>query len=120
MLNSFEKLEIALALRCAAANTLAVPELSTKLRLASHIVERGIEELARAGGVQFTGDAARLTLDSTELAALDEIAVLYEEDRLLVVRTLTEISLDKIRGIAARRFADAFQLRKKKEEDGDA
>jgi hypothetical protein len=27
--------------------------------------------------------------------------------------------MDKIRGITARAFADAFQLRKKKEEDGD-
>lgn len=119
MLNSFEKLEITIALHRTASHASSVSELSTKLGLASHIVERGVDELVRAGAVQLVDGVARLTLDAKDIPAMDEIAVIYDDDRLLVVRTLTEISMDKIRGMAARAFADAFQLRRKKE-DGDA
>jgi hypothetical protein len=59
-------------------------------------------------------------LNPRDIPAMDEIATLYDEDRLLVVRTLTEIALDRLRGMAARAFADAFQLRKKKENDENA
>jgi hypothetical protein len=118
-LDSFEKLELSIALYRAPAHSLSLSELSTKLQLSIHIVDRGIDELARAGIVQAAGGLARLTIDAQDLPALDEIAAFYDEDRLLVVRTLTEIAMDRIRGMAARAFADAFQLRKKKEEDGD-
>jgi DNA-binding transcriptional regulator YhcF (GntR family) len=120
MLNSFEKLEITIALHRAATRMLSVHELTAKLGLSSHVVERGIDELVRAGMVELASDVARLTLDPQDIPAMDEIAALYDEDRLLVVRKLTEISMEKMRGMAARAFADAFQLRKKKEEDGDA
>jgi DNA-binding transcriptional regulator YhcF (GntR family) len=119
LLNSFERLEITIALYRAPAHTLSVPELITKLQLPSNVVDRGLEELERAGAVQVVNSVVRLTLDAQDIPAMDEVAALYEEDRLLVVRTLTEIAMDKIRGITARAFADAFQLRKKKEEDGD-
>lgn len=119
-LNSFEKLEIAIALHRAEAHTLSVAELSTKLRLSYQVVERGIDELVRDGVLHVASSDVRLTLDPRHLPAMDEIATLYDEDRLLVVRTLTEIAMNKIRGMAARAFADAFQLRSKKEDDEDA
>jgi hypothetical protein len=50
-------------------------------------------------------------------AAIDELARLYEEDRLLVVTSMVAISMDRIRGMAARTFADSFQFRKTKEPD---
>lgn len=117
-LNSFEKLEIAIALHRAEAQTLSVSELGARLRLSSQIIERGIDDLAGAGVLHVVSEHARLILDPRDIPAMDEIAALYDEDRLLVVRTLTEISMDRIRGMAARAFADAFQLRRKKE-DGD-
>jgi hypothetical protein len=118
--NSFEKLEIAIALYRAETHALSVAELSAKLRLSSHSVERGIDELADAGVLHVASEIARLTLNPRDIPAMDEIATLYDEDRLLVVRTLTEIALDRLRGMAARAFADAFQLRKKKENDENA
>lgn len=120
MLNSFEKLEVTIALYRADTHTLSAAELDTKLQLSSNLVERGIDELARAGVVQVSNEFVRLTIDPRDLPALGEIAELYEEDRLLVVQTLTEISMDKLRGMAARTFADAFRIRRKNEEDGDA
>jgi hypothetical protein len=119
MLNSFEKLEIAVALFRSATHTLSLSELETKLSLSSQLVERGLDELARAGVVRLDNGFACLTLNPQEVPAMEEIAALYAEDPLLVVRTLTEIAMDKIRGMTARAFADAFRLRKK-EEDNDA
>jgi hypothetical protein len=119
-LDSFEKLEIAIALRRAAAQSLSLSELSAALQLSTAIVERGIDELALAGVVQFDSGVARLSLDPQDAPALDEIAALHDEDRLLLVRTLTEISMERMRGMAARAFADAFQFRRKKEENGDS
>jgi hypothetical protein len=115
-LNSFEKLEITIALHRTAAHTLSVPELSTKLQLSSQmIVEYEIDELARAGVVHSADGVARLTLDPKDIPAMDEIAAIYDEDRLLVVRTLTEISMNKIRGLATQ----AFGLPRNTEEDDD-
>lgn len=117
-LDSFEKLELALALHRAPARTLSVPELSKQLQLPRDIVERGVDELCRVGVVHVAGGLARLAIPADDPTALEELAALYDEDRLLVVRTLTDIAMNKIRGMAARTFADAFQLRRKKE-DGD-
>jgi DNA-binding transcriptional ArsR family regulator len=122
-LNSFERLEIAIALHQAPAQTLLFSELVTKLKLSGSIVERGLDELAEVGAVHVAGDVVRLTLSPQDVPAMGEIVALYEDDRLLVVRTLTEIAMENIRGMAARTFADAFRLRRKKEEEeeeGDA
>lgn len=119
MLDSFEKIEIAIALHRAEAQTLAVRELEDKLQLSSQVIERGLDELVHATAVHVAGGFARLTLRAQDLPAMDEIAALYDEDRLLVIRTLTEIAMDRMRGMAARAFAGAFQLRRKNEEDGD-
>ena len=119
MLDSFEKIEIAIALYRAEAHAMPVRELGETLQVSSHAVERGLDELAHAGAVHVDGGLARLTLRPQEIPAMDEIAALYDEDRLLVIRTLTEIAMNKMRGMAARAFADAFQIRRKKEEDGD-
>ena len=64
------------------------------------------------------GGLVRLTLPADDGKALGELTDLYEEDRITVVRMMSEVAMDKIRGMAARTFADAFTLKKKKE-DGD-
>jgi hypothetical protein len=119
-LDSFEKLEIAIALHRTAAHSLPVSELGTRLQLPNQIVERGLDELVRAGVVELARGVVHLRLDPQDIPAMDEIAALHDGDQLLLVRTLTEMSMDKIRGMAARAFADAFQIRPKKEDEGDA
>jgi hypothetical protein len=119
LLNSFEKLEITIALHRTPTHALSLCELSTKLKLSSQIVERGLDELVHAGAVRLVDEVVHLSLAPQDIPAMDEIATVYDDDRLLVVRTLTELSMNRIRGMAARAFADAFQLRRKKE-DGDA
>jgi hypothetical protein len=118
-LDSFEKLEIVIALRAAQAMTSSVKELSKKLQMPVDVIERTVEELVRGKYVEVAGGLTRLILKSEDLVPIDELVALYDSDRILVVRTLSEIAMDKIRGMAARTFADAFHLRKKKDsEDG--
>lgn len=113
-LDSFEKLETALALHRAPAHTSSVPELAKEVQLSEDVVERTVDELRRGGLVHVAGGLVRLTLQPADAAAVSELAELYDEDRVLVVRTLSEIAVEKIRSMAARTFADAFQLRRKK------
>jgi predicted transcriptional regulator len=112
-IDSFEKLEIALALHRAPARTLSIPELAAEVQLAEGLVERTVEELRGAGLVEVAGGLVRLAAEwggGAGEAAVTELAELYDEDRVLVVRTLSELAVEKIRGMAARTFAE---LRKK-------
>ncbi len=115
--DSFEKLEVGIALFEAPAHTSSIPELASKLGLTRELVERAVLELARTGIVHVAGGLTRLTVSGADAPAFAELARLYEEDRLLVVRIMSEVAMDRIRGMAARTFADAFQLRKKKDDD---
>lgn len=116
--DSFEKLEVGVALCKATAHTSSVPELSKALSMPRDLVERAIDELARAAAVNHAGGLVRLTLGADDGRALGELTQLYDDDRITVVRMMSEVAMDKIRGMAARTFADAFTLKKKKE-DGD-
>lgn len=108
-----------MALRGAPAMTSSINELSKKLQLAPDLVGRAIDDLVRSHLIEVAGGLTRLTPGSEDLAAIDELVQVYDDDRILVVRTLSEIAMDKIRGMAARTFADAFHFRKKKDgQDG--
>ncbi len=116
-LDSFEKLEIVVALHRTAARTSSNAELASAIALPLEIVSRAVDELVRAGFVENAGGLTRLTASPADRAAVGELVELYDEDRILVVRALSQIAMDKIRGMAARTFADAFKLRKKREDD---
>lgn len=117
-LDTFEKLEIAVALWRATAHTRSARELATDTRLPIDTIERALGELVAAKFVELAGGLARLAIPAAQREHLGMLVELYEGDRILFVRLLSEISMTKIRGMAARAFADAFQLRKKPE-DGD-
>lgn len=106
-----------MALHRTAVHISSNAELATAVALPVEIVTRAVDDLVRAGFVQNAGGLTRLTISPADLAAVAELVELYDEDRILVVRALSQISMDKIRGMAARTFADAFKLRKKREDD---
>ncbi len=116
-LDTFEKLEITAVLWRAAAHTQSPSELATRTQLSVDMVERALAELAQAKFVQVSGGLARLVVRPEQREGVQALVEMYEADRILVVRLLSEISMTKIRGMAARAFADAFQLRKKPEGD---
>ena len=116
-LDTFEKLEIAVTLWHATAHTRSAREIASHTQLPLDSIERALAELVAVKFVEMAGGLARLVIPQTQRDHLKELVELYESDRILFVRLLSEISMTKIRGMAARAFAEAFQLRKKPEDD---
>jgi DNA-binding MarR family transcriptional regulator len=116
--DTFEKLELTAALWRATAHTQSPAELAKQTQLPPDMIDRALADLVAAKYVEIAGGLARLVVRPEDLAGLRALVELYDSDRILIVRVLSEISMDKIRGMAARAFADAFQLRKKPGGDG--
>lgn len=118
-MDSLEKLEIVVALHRAPAGTSSPAALAATLQLEPELAAVAIADLARANVVESAGGLTRLVRAGEDGAAIDELVALYDQDRLMIMRAMSTIALEKIRGMAARAFADAFHFRKKKDgEDG--
>jgi hypothetical protein len=116
-LDTFEKLEVCMMLWTATARTQSPRELSARIQLPVDLVERALEELVAAKFVELAGGLARLTVPAHLVDDVQALVELYATDRILIVRTLSELAVNRVRSMAARAFADAFQLRKKSEDD---
>ncbi len=114
-LDTFEKLELVAVLAKLPDMTASFDEVARELQVGSDVLRRVATDLARTGFVELAGDQITLTAQDHELQTIAEGASL---DPRTVIRILSSIALDRIRGMAARSFADAFALRKKKD-DGD-
>lgn len=101
----------------AAARTQSPRELAARVQLPIDLVERALDDLVRARFVELAGGLARLTIPANLVPDVQALVELYATDRILIVRTLSELALGRVRGMAARAFADAFVLRKKSEDD---
>lgn len=118
-LDTFEKLEVTLALYRAGGASRPLAELAKALLLDVDGMKRVAQELVASGVVEFDGPDQLRLMATYQTAQLAELARVYDEDRVLVVTTLSSIAMSRIRGMAARTFSDAFNLRKpKKDEDG--
>ena len=116
-LDTFEKLEICVELWTAAARTKSPKELAARIELPVDLVYRALADLVAAKFVELAGGLARLTIPADHVDQMQELVEIYATDRILIVRTLSELAMERVRGMAARAFADAFQLRKKGEDD---
>ncbi|MDQ3365956.1 MAG: hypothetical protein M3680_11065 [Myxococcota bacterium] len=118
-LDTFEKLELALVLRDAPDRTGALAELARQLQVGVDVLKRVATELVRVDLVDLRADdTLHLIAGARELELIGEGAALYAQDRQEVIILLSTIAMARIRSLAARSFADAFNLRKKKK-DGD-
>ena len=90
-------------------------ELGEKSGIARDDLRGSIRELTAAGFLKDLGrDKAELAERSgAEAAALDEVVALYDSDKIRLVIAITEISMDRLRNLAGKAFADAFLIRKK-------
>jgi hypothetical protein len=117
--DSFEKLEVLLALHGAAgAAPLTLAALAARARLAEDTADAAADGLAGAGVVE------RPSRDTWRIAAafvpsVDDLAVAWSNSRPLVLKMMTDRALGRIRTSAARVFADAFRLRKGGRDDGN-
>jgi hypothetical protein len=114
-IDSFEKLELVLAL-ARDPTPRGTSELAGRLGMREP-PDDALAEL-RASGV-LAGDAKGWRIDAAGpwSAAIAQLRELHETDRTRVLELMTTASLERLRGQAARRFADAFLLRRKKGED---
>jgi DNA-binding MarR family transcriptional regulator len=118
-LDTFEKLEVTIALYRAGEASRALSELGKALLLDRDGVKKVAMELVANGVAEFDGPDRLRLMATYQTAQLAELARVYDEDRVLVVTTLSSIAMSRIRGMAARTFSDAFTLRKtRNDEDG--
>jgi hypothetical protein len=120
--DSFEKIEVmALAVRHE-GTPLTIDGLAESLRLSSELVDSAAGELVGAGLLRngADGTVTYTAAGQGRDAAVRALVRLYADDRLLVVRAMTQVAMDRLRSSAARVFADAFVVRKpSKKEPGD-
>lgn len=111
VIDSFEKLEIALHVHRSGFKTPVASELAKQLSVPLDEVEKCLKDLR---------DARLLDPQGPWRRSLDALVQLYDEDRIEVLNLMTRAALERVRKEAARVFADAFVLRPKKKGDPDA
>jgi hypothetical protein len=117
-LDSYEKLEIMRVLR-GAAQTMSRSELEAACRLSSDAVEDALASLERSKLVEH--DPVNHGIRVGAASADPHFATLmqtYDEDRAAVLAVLSSAVMQRLRSMAARAFADAFVIRKKRGDDG--
>lgn len=117
-LDSFEKLEIVRTL-LASGQAMSQSQLETACHLSTELIEDALPSLQRAKLVErdAVGQSIRLgaaSLDPRFLALMQ----LYNEDRAGVLAVLSSAVMRRLRSMAARAFADAFVIRRKRDGDG--
>ena len=121
-IDSFEKLEVIVALSRDPARRGSQPELARALELGRDEMRTVVADLEGAGLIVRTGDDELvLAPQSGESAtALAELVRLYDVDKIALVKAILDRAMERLRNLAGRAFADAFVIRKKREGDDDA
>lgn len=119
-IDSFEKLELLIALRSSGDSAERLDALETRTGAPTTVLERALGELAAAGIVVQQGGGWRLAAAEGDRQAIDELVGAWSSNRTAVLNVMTQRSLDRIRASVASTFADAFSLRRgDKRERGD-
>lgn len=117
-IDSFEKLELVVALSGEPRATSSVERMAERLGVARHLLREAAMGLNADSLVELTsaGELQLLPPTDRDREAIAELVALYNDDRMAVVKALGEVALDRIRGMASRVFADAFVIRKNKDD----
>lgn len=111
---SFEKLELLMFLRRAPDGSSTIGELARSLDLGSDEVREIVAALAAGGLVTRVDGTVTLAPRTPEQrAALDELAQIYDDDKITLVKAIAETAMERLRNLAGRAFAEAFVIRKK-------
>ena len=116
--DSFEKLEMVLALRDASGSAVAVDALAARAGLPVARIDAPLAELAAAGLAERLADGAWRLAPTADAAGLQDLADTWATRRPAVLKAMTARAVERIRASAARAFAEAFRLRRRKD-DGD-
>jgi predicted ArsR family transcriptional regulator len=115
-IDAYEQLEVLLLLH-AKRDGLALSELAAAIGIepevaneaAQHLVEHGLLRRARSSRIWHYAPAR-----PEDGRTVDLLVRVYVEDRVLLLRTLTTSSLERLRRSTLRTFAEAFRLRRPK------
>lgn len=111
-LDSFEKLELVVALR-SSGKEMTLADLALQLQVGTDALRRVAEEVVSSGMIDMTGeDVLRLRPGRWD-PLIDQAAHITAHEPSKLMRAFTKIAMARIRGMAARTFADAFRIRKK-------
>jgi len=113
-LDTFEKLEVALELARSPAHTSSIGELTTALQMPRDHIERGVQGLRDLCWLDAAGGLLRLDPPPVAAPAFAALRRLYDEDRALIAQAISDVAMEKIRGMAARAFSEAFTAIRKK------
>lgn len=121
-IDSFEKLEVVVALSRDPARRGSRRELARVLELGRDEMRAVVDDLESAGLITRDGDdgLALAPQSGDEAAALVELVRLYDVDKISLVKAILDRAMERLRNLAGRAFADAFVIRKKREGDDDA
>lgn len=117
--DSFEKLEVVLALREAAGASMTVAALATRACVPVEQIGPVVSELAEVGLLERLADGTWRVGASADMEGLDELAAAWVRCRAAVLKAMTGRAVRRIRASAAQAFADAFRLRRPKGEGQD-
>lgn len=105
-IDSFEKLQLVMALRDASESVMTLDELVGALPYSRDTLREIVAELTGANLVERTPrGAVKLVVSQPEQRAeLEQLAELWTRDRVVVARTLSEIAVSRIRNMAEQAF----------------
>jgi hypothetical protein len=114
LVDSLEKVELVWLLSNA-RGPMPLAELERRAQFDDNIFRETVDDLVRSKVVRNGGASIGLALraQTDDLQALMRV---YAEDRIAIMEALMSISIDRIRVMAAHTFANAFVLRKKKQQ----
>ena len=115
--DSFEKFELLRRVWLRENEGWTAASLSDGLLVPDDVLATSLSELVRDGliGREGKSDRYRAAKSSPDAALVTAILSMYTRDPLGLLQILNELALRRLRGLAARKFADAFIVSRKKE-----
>jgi hypothetical protein len=121
VIDSFEKLEAVVHLYGLPGRRVSADEIARSVGMHPTATAEALEELRKNEVVARSDDSVprySYRLDSPHAGMIDKLVDIYANDRVAILNMLTMIAMQRIRRSAAETFADAFRVRRKKDDDG--
>lgn len=114
---SLEQLEALLMLHREVGRAWTLAEIAERLSVSALVLEAELDALVTAGlVVRRDGGWAYAPRDARSGEIVARLAALYPVRRLEVLRLLSDLAVQRIRGSAARAFADSFVIGRRKKD----
>ena len=112
--DSLETVEVMFLAWREPATVWTVGTASARLRLPADSVATALSELADARLLAADAVGYRYApVTAADASAVVALCKLYDGDRLLVLREMSALAMERIRSSAARAFSDAFRFRRR-------